>query len=85
MCSPYTSKTLQVNGFNRIGGSRGVCLAHALPMGPNSFVFAYIFGKKYLRQRSTPPIMGARPPTGNPGSATESGTKITTMFPKGAG
>ena len=25
------------------------------PMGPNPFVFAYIFAKKYLRQRSTPP------------------------------
>ena len=33
-------------------------------MGPNSFVFAYIFTKKRPRRRSTPP------PTGNPGSAT---------------
>ena len=26
-----------------------------LPMGPNSFVFAYIFTKKCLCRRSTPP------------------------------
>ena len=29
---------------------------HAPPMGPNSFVFAYIFGEKCLRRRSTPPL-----------------------------
>ena len=34
------------------------------PMGPNSFVFAYIFTEKHLHRRSTPPM-------GNPGSATE--------------
>ena len=40
-------------------------------MGPNSFVFAYIFTEKCLRRRSTPPLTSARPtPTGNPGSAT---------------
>ena len=27
-----------------------------LPMGPNSFVFAYIFTEKCPRQRSTPPL-----------------------------
>ena len=48
----------------------GACPAHAPTMGPNSFVFAYIFTKKCPRRRSTPPPTGARPPTGNPGSAT---------------
>ena len=40
------------------------------PMGPNSFIFAYIFAKKHLCQRSTSPLMGPCPPTGNPGSTT---------------
>ena len=31
------------------------------PMGPNSFVFAYIFTKKHPHQRSTTPLTGARP------------------------
>ena len=34
------------------------------PMGPNSFIFAYIFTEKHPCRRSTPPSMG------NPGSAT---------------
>ena len=39
------------------------------PMGLNSFVFAYIFTKKHLRQRSMPPPQRVHaPPTGNPGS-----------------
>ena len=38
-----------------IGRSRGVCPVHAPPMGPNFFVFAYIFTKKCPRRRSTPP------------------------------
>ena len=41
------------------------------PMGPNSFIFAYIFTKKHPCRRSMPPLMGACPPMGNPGSATE--------------
>ena len=45
-----------------IGGSRGGVPAHAPPMGPNSFVFAYIFTEKCPRRRSTPPLTGARPP-----------------------
>ena len=40
------------------------------PVGPNSFIFANIFGKKHPHQRSTLPPNGPRPPTGNPGSAT---------------
>ena len=40
------------------------------PMGPNSFVFAYIFTKKHLRQGSTPPQGVHAPPMGNPGSTT---------------
>ena len=39
-------------------------------MGPDSFVFTYIFTEKHPRRRSTPPLTGARPPTGNPRSAT---------------
>ena len=39
------------------------------PMGPNSFVFTYIFTEKHPHRGSTPPT-GPRPPTGNPGSAT---------------
>ena len=42
------------------------------PMGPNSFIFAYIFTEKCPRRRSTPPLTGARPPMRNPGSATAS-------------
>ena len=48
-----------------IGGSRGHA-RHTPPTGPNSFIFAHIFGEKHLHQRSTPP-----PPMGNPGSATD--------------
>ena len=42
-------------------------------LGPNSFVLAYIFGKKHPCQSPHPPRpMGpSPPPTGNPGSATE--------------
>ena len=39
-----------------------VCLVHAPPMGPISFIFAYIFTKKCPCQRSMPPLMGACPP-----------------------
>ena len=52
------------------GGGPAGCTAP--PMGPNSFIFAYIFTKKRLHRRSTSPLMGAHPPTGNPGSATAS-------------
>ena len=34
------------------------------PMGPNSFVFTYIFTEKYPHQRSTPPKTGLCPPYG---------------------
>ena len=44
-----------------IGGSRGRAGCTVLPMGPNSFVFAYIFTEKCLRRRFTPPLTGARP------------------------
>ena len=41
------------------------------PMGPNSFIFTYIFTKKHPCWRSMPPLTDASPPpTGNPGSAT---------------
>ena len=54
----------------------GVCPAHATPVGPNSFVFAYIFVEKHPCWKSTPPLMGPRPPTGNPGSATGFNTYV---------
>ena len=52
------------------GGGRAGCMPP--PMGPNSFIFAYIFTKKHPHQRSMPPPPnGCTPPsTGNPGSAT---------------
>ena len=40
------------------------------PMGPNSFIFAYIFTKKCPHRRSMPPQRVHAPPMGNPGSAT---------------
>ena len=54
-----------------IGGSRGGVPDARPPMGSNSFIFAYIFTEKCPRRRSTPPLTGACPPTGNPGSATD--------------
>ena len=63
--SPLLSESL--NALADLGGHAG-CTPP--PMGPNSFGFTYIFTKKHPRQRSMPPLTGARPPTGNPGSAT---------------
>ena len=49
----------------------GACPAHAPPMGPNSFVFTYIFTEKCPCWRSSPPPNGYMSPSmGNPGSAT---------------
>ena len=48
------------------------------PTGPNYFVFAYIFTKKCPRQRSTPPN-GPTPPTGNPGSGTDTKIEVITL------
>ena len=57
---------------NTIGGSRGGVPGTRSPMGPNSFVFAYIFTEKHPCRWSTPPPNGCTPPsTGNPVSATE--------------
>ena len=53
-----------------IGGSRGRAGHTPPPMGPNSFVFTYIFTKKHPCWRSSPPQWVHTPPTGNPGSAT---------------
>ena len=56
-----TCKLLQAN--HSIGGSREGHAGHTpSPMGPNSFIFTYIFTKKCLRQRFTPTLMGERPP-----------------------
>ena len=53
----------------RIGGSgEGACPVNA-PMGPNSFVFTYIFSKMHPCWRSMLPLTSPGP-TGNPGSAT---------------
>ena len=56
--------------LHNIGGSRGRAGCKPPPMGPNSLVFAYIFTKKHPCWKSMPPLMGACPPMGNPGSAT---------------
>ena len=66
---PITSGTLSMSRFRlyiNIGGSRwGACRAHTPPMGPNSFIFAYIFTEKHLCWRSTPPPPnGCMPPYG---------------------
>ena len=58
-----------------IGGSRGRA-GRTPPMGPNSFVYAHIFTEKHPRWSSTPPLMGACLPTGNPGSITGHQGKI---------
>ena len=66
-----------------IGGSGwGHARCTPPPMGPNSFVFAYIFTKKCLHRRSMAPLTGAHPPTGNPGSATEMDLSSTKCFKK---
>ena len=57
-----------------IGGSRGGAAGAPPPTGSISFVFAYVFVKKYTCRRLAPPPppTGRRPPpTGNPGSATD--------------
>ena len=60
-----------------IGGSRGGHAWHMPPMGPNSFIFAYIFTEKCPRRRSMPSPNGCMPPrTGNPGSATDEIVKL---------
>ena len=71
-CTYFEVSFSFVNVFSFIiGGSRGGRARRTPPhMEPNSFVFAYIFTEKCPRQRSMPPLTGARPPTGNPGSAT---------------
>ena len=45
------------------GGGGGVPGARP-PMGPNSFIFTYIFAKKCLCRRSTLPPNGSTPPYG---------------------
>ena len=51
---------------------QGVPPTRAPPTGSNSFNFAHIFAEKHTCQRSVPPPQWAgSPPTGNPGSATE--------------
>ena len=57
-------------GTQHIGRSRGGMPGTRPPMGPNSFIFAYIFAEKHPHQRSTSPLTGPCPPTGNHGSAT---------------
>ena len=47
-----------------IGRSRGGMPGTCSPMGPNSFIFAYIFTKKHPHQRSMHPPNGCTPPYG---------------------
>ena len=49
----------------------GACRVHATPYGTQFFHFHIHFHQKCLRRGSMPPLTGPRPPTGNPGSATE--------------
>ena len=75
----YCSNTLRYKGFyNRliivitlkyIGGSRGVPGAH--PLWDPVLSFSHTFSAKSAHAGGPLPTMGARPPTGNPGSATE--------------
>ena len=53
-----------------IGGSRGACRAHATPYGTQFFHFCIHFHRKASALEVHTPLMGACPPTGNPGSAT---------------
>ena len=55
---------IRINMLLCIGGSRGCAGCTPPPMGPNSFVFAYIFTKKHLHQRSMPPPNRCTPPYG---------------------
>ena len=45
-----------------IGRSRGGVPSACPPMGPNSFIFTYIFTEKCPHQRSTPPSNRCMPP-----------------------
>ena len=61
----FTYKT-----YNALADLGGACPVQAPITGPNSFVFACIFGKS-ARIRGPHPPNGSTPsPTGNPGSAT---------------
>ena len=63
----YTSKVRPIGQMVKklcftLADLGGACLAHAPHMGPNSFIFAYIFTKKCPLQRFMPPLKGACPP-----------------------
>ena len=75
---PLTWALFGKNALADLAGVPGACP----PMGPNSFIFAYIFAKKHPHQRSTPPN-GSTPPMGNPGSATEMYVKMKELGPVG--
>ena len=47
------------------------CLVHATPYGTQFFRFRIHFHWKVPASEVHAPLMGARPPTGNPGSATD--------------
>ena len=67
--TPYGTKFFHFHIHFICGSRGGMPGACPPPMGPNSFIFAYIFTEKCPRWRSTPQWVHA-PPTGNPGSAT---------------
>ena len=61
-----------------IGGSGGgACPAHAPPYGTQFFHFHIHFHQKVPTSEVHAPLMGARPPTGNPGSATANAPENT--------
>ena len=66
-----------------IGGSRGVPPTHAPPTGSISFIFTYVFTKKCTYRRSVPSPMGQHPPMGNPGSATDIHSDLTSFIAVG--
>ena len=57
--------------YKCIGGSRGRAGCTPSPMGPNSFIFCIHFHRQVPTSEVHARPMGARPPIGNPGSATE--------------
>ena len=52
----------------------GGCHWRMPPEGPDSFVLTYKFFETELPRELASPLQGWRPPTGNPGSAADTGS-----------